>query len=81
MVSIYWANQGKAVADIRPGKTFQRSDGLACDECCTGMIPQDGPCNHFNRESCPFCLGTSLNASCFDAQGARLGVGLWERQS
>jgi hypothetical protein len=27
------------------------------------MITQDGPCDHFDRESCPFCLGTGINAS------------------
>lgn len=75
MVSVYWANQGKTVADIRPGKTFQRSDGLACDECCNGMIPQD-ECHHaFRRESCPYCLGTSLNANCFNPSGARIRGG------
>ncbi len=37
-VSLYWQNHGKTAADIRPGETFQRSDGLACAECCTKMI-------------------------------------------
>ena len=73
MVSLYWRNHGKTESDRRPGATFQRSDGLGCAECCTKMFPQDGPCKHFNRESCPFCLGTSLNASCFDAEGFRIG--------
>jgi hypothetical protein len=84
MVSRYWQNQGKTEADRRPGKVFQRSDGLACAECCTKMFPQEGPCSHFHRDSCPFCMGTSLNASCFDANGKRLKVecvGLWERRS
>ena len=68
MISLYWRNQGKTEADRRPGKTFQSSNGsLMCDECCTHMITQDGPCNHFDRESCPFCLGTAKNASCFPA--------------
>ncbi len=69
-VSQYWANHGKTEADIRPGSTFLRSDGLACAECCTKMITQE-ECNCFHRDSCPFCFGTSLNASCFDEQGNR----------
>jgi hypothetical protein len=95
MVSLYWRNRGKTEGDRRPGKTFQRSDGLACDECChvfkphpdlkwlcatcggaqeeTKLITQDGPCTHFHRDSCPYCLGTSLNASCFDRDGNRIG--------
>jgi hypothetical protein len=65
MVSLYWQNQKKTEADRRPGKTFQRSNGsLGCDECCTKMITQDECDHHFNRESCPFCLGTGTNASC-----------------
>ena len=83
MVSLYWQNMGRTEADRAHGATFQRSDGLACAECCTKMITQEGPCKCFHRDSCPFCLGTSLNASCFDANGERLKVegGLWERQS
>lgn len=77
MVSLYWRNHGKTEGDRRPGATFQRSDGLACDECCTGMFSQDDCNHHFRRESCPFCLETSLNASCFDEKGER--ITLWER--
>lgn len=58
-VSQYWENRGKTLKDRRPGKTWVSSTGrVCCDECCTKMITQDGPCDHFNRESCPFCLGT-----------------------
>lgn len=59
-VSAYWNNHNKTLEDRRAdGKTWTASDGrVYCDECCTGMITQDGPCNHFDRESCPFCLGT-----------------------
>lgn len=66
MVSLYWKNRGNTEADRREGKTFKRSDGtLGCDECCTKMITQI-PCpEHFHRESCPYCLGTGQNASCF----------------
>ncbi len=65
MLSLYWRNLGKTEADRRPGKTFERSDGsLGCDECCTKMITQVECPEHFQRESCPFCLGTGENASC-----------------
>lgn len=61
-VSEYWQRMGRTEADKRPGKTFKRSDGvLACDECCTGMITQI-ECDHFDRQSCPYCLGTGVAA-------------------
>lgn len=62
-VSLYWQNRGKTEADKREGRTFIRSDGrLACDMCCF----KDRECDtrgHFHRESCPYCLGTGINAS------------------
>lgn len=70
-VSLYWHKLGKTEADIKPGETFESSQGLMCAECCTKMISQVD-CNCWHRDSCPFCLGTSLNASCFDADGNRL---------
>lgn len=71
MISAYWKSHGKTEADVRPGRIFPRSDGVACAECCTKMITQV-ECDCYHRDSCPFCLGTSLNASCFDADGKRL---------
>lgn len=69
-VSLYWKNHGKTEADITPGATFERSDGLGCAECCTKLRETD--CNCWHRDSCPYCLGTSLNANCFDANGKRI---------
>lgn len=63
-VSLYWRNRGKTEADKRPGKTFVRSDGvLACDECCLKDYAECDERGHFNRESCPYCLGTGTNAT------------------
>ena len=62
MVSKYWRFNGKTEADKHPGRTFLRSDGsLGCNECCNGDRCDDP--THFNRESCPFCLGTGTNAT------------------
>jgi hypothetical protein len=56
-ISPYWRNQGKTDADRKPGRTFKRSQGsLGCDECCNGDRCDDP--THYNRASCPFCLGT-----------------------
>lgn len=63
-VSLYWQNNGRTLADRRPGKTFQASSGLMCDECCTKMFYCDE--RHFHRDSCPYCLGTGRNASCLE---------------
>lgn len=72
-VSLYWRNHGKTDADLRPGKTFLRSGGsLGCAECCTKMITQVD-CDCYHRDSCPHCLGTSQNASCFATESANPG--------
>lgn len=61
-ISEYWRRQGKTEADKRQGRTFERSTGtLGCAECCNGDRCDDP--SHFNRDSCPFCLGTGTNAS------------------
>lgn len=62
-VSAYWESRGKTVADKRVGRTFRRSNGvLACNECCFKDRECDTP-GHFHRNSCPFCLGTGINAA------------------
>lgn len=61
-MSLYWRNKNKTLADRRLGKTFERSDGvLACDQCCFGDRCDER--GHFDRDSCPYCLGTGVNAS------------------
>jgi hypothetical protein len=62
MVSEYWQRQGRTEADKRPGKIWgPRSDGsYGCNECCTGDRCDDT--SHFDRQSCPFCMGTGTNA-------------------
>lgn len=62
MISEYWRRQGKTDANKRPGRTFESSFGLRCEECCNGDRCDDP--THFRTESCPFCLGTGKNASC-----------------
>ena len=62
MISPYWRGQGKTDADKKHGRTFERSDGrLGCAECCNGDRCDDP--NHYDRDSCPFCLGTGTNAT------------------
>lgn len=59
--SEYWRRQGKTEKDKRHGRVFSRSDGRdACAECCFGDRCDDP--THFNRDSCPACLGTGINA-------------------
>lgn len=65
MPSEYWVRQGKTDADKRPGRTFETAYGLMCAECCNGDRCDDP--SHFDRQSCPFCLGTGRNASCSEA--------------
>ena len=61
-VSCYWHNQGKTPADKRPGRTFESSMGnLMCAECCNGDHCDDP--THFDRQSCPYCLGSGINAT------------------
>ena len=61
-VSCYWHSWGKTPADKKSGKTFERSDGsLGCDECCNGDRCDDP--SHWDRESCPCCLGSGTNAT------------------
>jgi hypothetical protein len=57
-VSCYWNGRGKTGADKpEAGRTFARSDGsLGCGECCNGDRCDDH--THYNRDSCPFCLGS-----------------------
>ncbi len=60
-ISRYWKGLGKTLADRKPGRTFQSSYGPSCNECCNGDRCDDP--THYNRESCPFCLGTGRNAT------------------
>ena len=57
-LSRYWENQGKTLSDRRSdGRTFERSNSTAgCAECCNGDRCDD--MSHYDRQSCPFCLGT-----------------------
>jgi len=57
-LSKYWENQGKTLSDRRSdGRTFKRSNSTAgCAECCNGDRCDD--MSHYDRQSCPFCLGT-----------------------
>jgi hypothetical protein len=61
-ISCYWAFHGKTVDDKKPGRTFKRSNGsLGCDECCNGDRCDDP--SHYDRSSCPYCLGSGTNAT------------------
>lgn len=59
-ISQYWKGLGKTLADRRPGRTFESSYGPRCAECCNGDRCDDP--SHYDRESCPFCLGTGATA-------------------
>lgn len=61
-LSEYWRRQGKTEADKKPGRTWEMSSGrLGCSECCNGDRCDDP--THYNRDNCPFCLGTGTNAT------------------
>lgn len=61
-ISKYWLDQGKTESDKKEGKTYLSYDGsLRCDECCN-KDRCDEP-SHYFRLSCPFCLGTGINAT------------------
>ena len=61
-ISEYWKFHGKTEADKKEGRTWETSKGeLRCDECCNGDRCDDP--THRNINSCPFCLGTGINAT------------------
>jgi hypothetical protein len=72
-VSCYWHAHGKTPVDKRSdGRTFQRSDGsLGCGECCFGDRCDDS--THFDRDSCPYCLGSGSPAERSPQQSQKKG--------
>jgi hypothetical protein len=62
-VSCYAHAQGKTPKDKREGKvwvsSYKGSPHAMCDECCNGDRCDDP--THFDRSSCPFCLGSAYN--------------------
>lgn len=67
-MSKYWQNilkkENAEISDLREGRTFDWYNGkLGCNECCNGDRCDDP--THRSRESCPYCLGTAQNKSCF----------------
>lgn len=67
-ISKYWQNQLNkdrvSESCLKEGRTFEYSNGqLGCNECCNGDRCDDS--THHNRSSCPYCLGSGRNKSCF----------------
>lgn len=70
-ISKYWQFHGKTLADKKPGRVFQCSDGTyMCDECCNGDRCDDP--THQNRANCRNCLGTAYNLTADELNAARM---------